>query len=110
MFKPRQSAAWPAKISERVPGRRRGKFDISNIGAEPEADPRSDGNHENIVHGQGGHPETADEISRPVNTDKALIDRVGGGQAVDQHRGASALAAKIPAHRRSLPEDPQVAG
>src|SRR5713101_2874516 len=96
--------------SERVPGRRRRELEIADIGAEPEADAGTDWNHHHIIRRQRRHSEPADEIGRTVDADETLVDRFGGRQAVDQHHGAGALAAEIETDRRTLPEDPQVAG
>ena len=57
-----------------------------------------------------GHSETADKIGRAVDADEALVDRLRGRQAVDQHHGTRALAAEIEAKRWALPEHLQIAG
>src|SRR5690242_789301 len=64
--------------SERVPGRPIGEFDIADVGAEPHADPRADGNDHDAVCGEHRHSEAADEIRRAVDAGKVLIDRGGG--------------------------------
>src|SRR5207244_8767050 len=96
--------------SERVPGRSRRELEIADIGAQAQADAGANRNHDDAVRRQRGHSEAADEIGRTVDAGEALVDGPGGGQAVDEHHSARALAAEIPAHGRALPEHPQVAG
>src|SRR5262245_9401959 len=101
---------WLVPRSERVPGRGRRELDIADISAETQPDAGADRNHDDSVRRQRRHSEAADEIGRAVDAGEALVDRAGGGQAVDEHHGARALAAEVPAERRPLPEHPQVAG
>src|SRR5262245_59212736 len=96
--------------SERVPGRRRREFEIADIGAKTNSDPRADRNHDDIVHRQRRHTQAADEVGRAVDAGETLVDRVGGWQVVDQHHRARAFAAEVEAERRPLPKDPEVAG
>src|ERR1700738_451564 len=99
-----------ARGSERIPGRARGELEIPDIGAEPQPDTGADRHHHDAARGERRHADAADEVGRSVDTGEALVDRLGGRQAVDQHHGACAFAADIPAERRSLPVDAQVAG
>ena len=96
--------------SERVPGRARRELEIADIGAKAQADAGSDRNQHDVVRGQRGHPEAADNVGGAIDTGKALVDRVGCGKVVDQRHGARAVAAPVEADRRPLPVDPQVAG
>src|ERR1700733_11949861 len=99
-----------SRRSERVPGRALRKFEIADIGAEPQADAGADRNQHDVVGGERGHAEAADDIGRTVDAGEALVDRVGGRQVVDQRHGARAVAAPVEADRWPLPVDPQVAG
>src|ERR1700756_3774696 len=83
--------------SEWVPGRPVGEFEIADIRAEPHTDTRTDGNDDDPVRGQHGHAEAADEIGRAVDPREILVDRGSGGQVIDQHHGACAFAAHVPA-------------
>src|ERR1043166_1870162 len=103
----RYGAAEPA--SERVPGRPVGEFEIADIRAQPHADARADGNEHDAVCRQHRHAEAAHEISRAVDAGEVLIDRGSGRQVVNQHHGARAFAAHVPAERGALPEYLQVA-
>ena len=95
-----------ARRSERVPGRARRIFEIADIGAEAQAETGADRNQHDVVRGQRGHSETADDIGGAVDAGKALIDRIGRGQIVDQRHGARAVAAPVEANRRPLPVNP----
>src|SRR3954468_7914598 len=97
-----------ARRSEWIPGRVRGEFEIAHIGAEAQADAGTDRDHHDAARGERRHADAADEVGRAVDPGKALIDRLGGRQAVDQHHGPGAFAADIPAQRRALPVHPQV--
>src|SRR5262245_18643422 len=91
---------WIGPRSERIPGRGRRELDIADIGPETQPDAGADWNHDDPVRRERRHSEAADEIGRAVDAGKALIDRAGGGQAVDEHHRARALAAEVPTERR----------
>src|SRR5882762_10169696 len=92
-------------VSERVPGRFRRELEVAHVGAQPQPDARADRQQHDIVGGQRRHAEAADEISGAVDAAEALIDRVRGGQIVDQHHGAGPVAPDVPAERGSLKKD-----
>src|SRR6266853_420741 len=94
---------------ERVPGRFRRELEIADIGAQPEANPRPDWHEHDVIGGQRRHAEAADKIGRAVDSTETLVDRTGVRQIVDQHHGAGAFAADIPADRWPLPVDLQIA-
>src|SRR5262245_46570693 len=96
--------------SERIPGRLRRELQIADIRAKSQADAGADWNHHDAVRGQRRHADAPDQIRRAVDAGEALIDRPGGGQVVDEHHRARAFAADVPAKRRALPVDFQVAG
>src|SRR5215475_16188559 len=83
--------------SERMPGRRRRKFEIAHIGAEPHANARADRNHDDVIHGQRRHSQAADEVGGTVDAGEALINRIGGRQVIDQHHCARAFATEVEA-------------
>src|SRR6059058_4317529 len=62
--------------SERVPGRRRRKFQIPDIGAEAKPDARANWHHDDIVECERRHSQSSDEIGRTVNADETLVDSV----------------------------------
>src|SRR5688500_13553805 len=95
--------------SERIPRRLRSELQIADVRAEPQADAGADWNHDDASRGQRRHADAADQIGRAVDAGEALVDRAGRRQAVDQHHGARAFAAHVPAQRRSRPVDAQVA-
>src|ERR1700682_2129855 len=102
----RQAAKGASKsASERVPGRLRRELQITDIGAQPEADAGADRNQHHAVPGQCGRAEAADEIGGPRNADETLKDPVHPWQAVDQDHGACPVAAEIEAERGALPID-----
>src|ERR1051326_4967509 len=107
-FPPERYAAAEPTL-ERVPGRPVGEFEIADFRAEPHADAGADGNEHDAVCRQHRHAETAHEIGRAVNAGEVLIDRGGGRQVIDQHHGARAFPAHVPAERGPLPEHLQVA-
>ena len=96
--------------SERIPGRLRREFQITDIGAQSKSNTRSDRHKDNIVSGQCSHPEAANKIGRSADAGKTLVDCLGRRQAVDQHHGPRTLTAEIPSERRALPEHPEIAG
>src|SRR6185312_5626120 len=98
------------KTSERVPGSLRRVFEIADIGPEAQAEAGTNRHQYDVVGGQRRHPEAADDVGRTVDAGESLVDRVGGGQIVDQRHGASAIASPVEADRRSLPVNPQIAG
>src|SRR5262249_22614261 len=63
-----------------------------------------------VVGHQRGHAEAANEIGGAVDAAEPLENRIGTGQVVDQHHGASTIRAGVEADARSLPEYAQVAG
>jgi hypothetical protein len=96
--------------SERIPGRLRREFQISNIGPQPQSNTRSDWDQDNIICGQRCHPEAADKIGRSADAPESLIDRLGRRQAVDQHHSLRAVTTEIPSERRPLSEHLEIAG
>src|SRR5437899_12286116 len=60
--------------SEWVPGRARRVFEIADIGAEPQADAGADRHQHDVVGGERGHAEAADDIGGAVDAGEALID------------------------------------
>src|SRR6187551_1459682 len=99
-----------SRASERVPGRLRRELEITEISAKPEADTGSDRNHDDVVGGERGHAEAADEVGGAVDAAEALIDRIGRRQLVNQHHGACAFAAHVEADRRPFPEHAAITG
>src|ERR1700751_2120744 len=86
-----------SSASERVPGRARRIFEIADIGAEPQPDAGADRHQHDVVGGERGHAEAADDVGRAVDADEALIDRLRRGQVVDQRHGARTVAAPVEA-------------
>ncbi|SOR30787.1 protein of unknown function [Methylorubrum extorquens] len=104
---------WPesfGKRSERVPSRAAGEFQIADIDAEPGADAGADRHHDDAAVGHRRHAEAADEVGRAVDAAEAAVEVAHGGQVVDEHHGARAVAADIEAERRPLPVDPALPG
>src|SRR3954453_5682425 len=83
--------------SERVPGRARGVFQIADVGAKPQSDAGADRHQDNIVCGQRGHAEAADDVGGTVDAGEALVNRVSGGEIVHQRHGARSIATPIEA-------------
>src|SRR6188472_2395799 len=82
---------------------------VANIGAEPQPHTGTNGNQNDVAGSQRRHAEPTDEISRAVDAGEALIDRLGGGQVIDEDHGARAIAAPVEPDRWPLPEHPQIA-
>src|SRR4051812_49201117 len=61
--------------SEWIPRRFRRELQVSDVGAEAQADPRADRDDDNTVRGEGRHADAADEIGRAVDPTEALVDR-----------------------------------
>src|ERR1043166_2220052 len=97
------------EISERIPRRLRGELQVADIRAETQADAGADRNHHDAVEGQRRHADAADQVGRAVDAGEALVDRARRREIVDQHHGARAFAADVPAKRRPLPVHLQVA-
>src|SRR5690242_12154024 len=95
--------------SEGIPGRVRRKLEITNVGAKPQANPRADRHNDNVARGQRRHAEATDEIGGAIDTSKALIDRAGRWQAIDEHHGTSPLATVVETHGWTFPEHAPVA-
>src|SRR5947209_16642630 len=94
---------------ERVPRRLRRKLEIAHVRAETQTGTGADRHHHDAAGRQGRHADAADQRGRTVHAAKTLINRASGRQAVHQHHGAGAFAAHVPAERRTLPIDAQVA-
>src|ERR1700739_1923785 len=73
--------------SEWVPGRARGKFQIADIGARAQADAGADRYQHDVIGGERGHAEAADDVGGAVDADEALVDRTGRREVVDQRHG-----------------------
>src|SRR6478752_3837826 len=101
---------WQESSLEWVPGRSRREFEIADIGAQPQSEAGADRHQHAVVGGQRRHAEAADDVGRAVEAGEALVDRVGGGQIIDQRHGARAVATPVEAERGTLPIDAQVTG
>ncbi len=53
--------------SERIPGRARREFQITDIGTQSQPDAGADWNQHNAAGGERGHAEAADEIGRAID-------------------------------------------
>ena len=82
-------------VSERVPGRALGEFQIADVEPQTRADPGADRNHVNIVVDERRHAKAADEIGRAINPAEAAKDRARRGQIIDKHHGAIAVRSGI---------------
>src|SRR5262249_17972438 len=100
----------PLDALEWVPRRLRGKLEIADVGTKAQTDAGANWDHHDVVRGKRRNPKPANEVGRALDPRKAFINRLGGGKIVHQHHGPGAVTAKIPADRRSLPVNFEVAG
>src|ERR1043165_676589 len=96
--------------SERIPRRFRRELQVADVRAKPQTDSRADRNNDNAVRGERRHADAANKVGRAVDAGEPLVDRTRRGKVIDQHHGAGAFTAYVPAKGRSLPVNAQVAG
>ncbi len=96
--------------SEGVPGRLPGVFQVSDVGADAQANSRPDRRDHHVVALLERDADAAHEIGKARNAREALVDLVWRAQVVDQHHDLGAFRPGIPADRRPLPVDAVLPG
>src|SRR6516164_5343448 len=88
-----------------VPCRAGRVFEVTNVGAEPQAHAGADGGDDDRPAFLKCQPDAANEIGRAVDASKALVDLLRVAQVVDEHHDFGAGGAGVPTDRRALPID-----
>src|SRR5262245_39241266 len=88
-----------------VPCRAARVFEVTNVGAEPQAHAGADRRDDDRPALLKCQPDAANEIRRAVDAGKALVDLLGIAQVVDEHHDFGASGTGVPTDRRALPID-----
>src|SRR5690242_19452241 len=98
-------ARLPTALSEWVPGRVIGVFEVADIGPEPRPDAGADRRELQLLVGLKIDPEPADHVGRSLDADEMVENLRRCLDVVDENEGSRAVAADVEADGRALPID-----